>query len=417
MPYLPRHLGSRLAAYLRQFPCVLVLGARQVGKSTFLRHQLGPDWQGVDLEDPPIASLVADAPDLFLRDRPRRVWFDEAQRVPALFDALRVNIDADRSPGRYVLSGSTSPALLRGISESLAGRVGVLELGPLCAAERHGLPPPGFLHRLRQIRGAGDLVEAFRQPPPDIDVPTSWLGGGYPEPSLMADPVARWRWFDSYVRTVSERDLVPLGRDLPPPALDRLLRMLAARHGQPVNVTSLARDFGVAARTISRYLDALEGAFLWRRTAPWLVNVGKRLVKSPRGALVDSGLLHHLLQLHDLDALQAHPTLGSSWEGWVAGQIHLQATLVEPAPALYTWRTQAGAEVDLVLDYGPAGLVPIEIKHATRVPDLQLRGLRAFLADFRDRAPFGLVVYRGQHVARREEDVVLLPAPCLFAAD
>ena len=416
MPYLHRHLATRLAAYIAQFPCVLVLGARQVGKSTFLRHELA-DWRCVDLEDPPMAALVAEAPDLFLRDRPHQVWFDEAQRVPALFEALRVDLDRDRRPGRYVLSGSASPSLLRGISESLAGRVGILQLGPLSVAERCALPPPQFLQRLCAASSATDLADALSldaEGAAETRVLTSWLDGGYPEPALMDDAVARWRWFDSYVRTISERDLLPLGRHLPPPALDRLLRMLAARHGQPVNAAALARDFVVTAHTMAGYLDVFEGTFLWRRRPPWLANLGKRLVKSPRGEISDTGLLHHLLQVRDLDTLQTHPILGHSWEGWVAAQLLMAASLLEPSPTLYHWRTQAGAEVDIVLDAGPAGLIPIEVKHATRVSDMHLRGVRGFLRDSADAAGFGIVVYRGRHVARRAEDILLVPAGALL---
>ncbi len=408
--YLERHLQTRFTTYLQQFPCVLLLGARQVGKSTFLRRALS-GWQQVDLEQPSQAALVAEAPDLFLKDHPQQVWFDEAQRLPELFNALRYAIDQDRRPGRFVLSGSSSPALIREVSESLAGRVGILHLGPLTAAEQAELPPPTFLESLSRAASAADLLNTLqeRPAPAAMDLRARWLRGGYPEPALMADPVAAWRWFDSYIRTLSERDLSAVARGLTPPALDRLLRMAATRHGQCLNTADFARDLGIAPRTAGAYLDALEGAFLWRRLPPYLANLGKRLVKSPKACLVDSGLLHHLLHIHDLETLEAHPLLGASWEGWVGEQLLRQAELLEPAPSLFHWRTQAGAEIDLVLESGGGRLLPIEIKHTSRINAFATRSLRQFLGDFSDRASFGVIIYRGETLARLAENILLVP--------
>jgi len=345
-----------------------------------------------------------------LRDHAQRVFFDEAQQVPNLFPALRYAIDQDRRPGRFVLSGSATPSLVRGISETLASRVGILHLGPLTAAERLATPPAHFLTDLLNARNAADLLDLLRAAPISRDLRPLWLRGGYPEPTLMDDAKAAWRYFDSYVRTIGERDLMPVARGLTPVQLNRLLRMLAARHGQTLNASGLARDLGIAPRTLYAYLDLLEGAFLWRRLPPYLSNIGKRLVKSPKIQIVDSGLLHHLLQVHDLDALEVHPALGASWEGWIGEQLLRQAELIEPVPTPYHWRTQAGAEVDLVFETSGGQLVPIEIKHATRIRLDAVRGLQRFLTDFRERCRFGVVVYRGERPARLTEDILLVPA-------
>ena len=319
-------------------------------------------------------------------------------------------IDADRSrKGRFVITGSSSPDLLRSVSESLAGRVAIIELGPFSCAEAFAQKPaPVF--ELIQNR---EPTEAYLDLKPRMTLAQTtehWRRGGYPEPALMHDATAAWRYFDSYVRTIGERDLMPLARGLTPVQLTRLLRMLAARHGQMLNVSDLARDMGIAPRTLNAYLDLLEGTFLWRRLQPYLTNIGKRLVKSPKVQIVDSGLLHHLLQIHALDALEVHPTLGASWEGWIGEQLLRQAELIEPAPIAYHWRTQAGAEVDLVLETASGRLLPIEIKHATRIRPDAVRGLQRFLADFRERSDLGIVIYRGERPARIAEDILLVPA-------
>lgn len=411
--YLRRHLSRPFTAYIRQFPCVLLLGARQVGKSTFLSRELD-GWRRVDLERPVEAERVARDAALFVADHPRAVWFDEAQRVPELFTVLRGEIDRGRRPGRFVLSGSASPSLLRGVSETLSGRVGILELGPLSAAEQAETAPCRFLSGLfggrRPATGGRSLLAVDGGP----DVRPLWFRGGYPEPVLHLDARGAWRWFDSYVRTLSERDLSAISGALTPVALARLLRMLAARHGQPINVSQLARDFGANVRTIAGYLDALEGSFLWRRLPAYRANVGKRLTSAPRGYIVDSGLLHYLLDIVSLDGLSTNPVLGASWEGWVTEQLWRQAALMEPRPRFYYWRTQAGAEVDLVLELG-GRLVPIEIKHAAEVRSMELRGLKQFLADFAKLAPWGVVLYRGNEVRRIEPRIWLVPvhAACL----
>jgi predicted AAA+ superfamily ATPase len=153
----------------------------------------------------------------------------------------------------------------------------------------------------------------------------------------------------------------------------------------------------------------MESTFLWRRVPPYLSNIGKRLVKSPKAGLVDAGLLHHLLHVHDLETLEVHPLLGASWEGWVGEQLIRQAERSEPTPEVFHWRTQAGAEVDLVLAAGGNRLIPVEIKHGARVDSLATRGLRQFLTDFPEQAPFGVVIYRGQQLARLAENILLVP--------
>ncbi|MBM4047720.1 MAG: ATP-binding protein [Planctomycetes bacterium] len=405
--YIPRHLAERLRNYLGQFPCVLVLGARQVGKSTFLAHEL-QGWRRADLERPGDIETVARDVALFVEDHPRQVWFDEAQRIPELFTVLRGAIDRDRRPGRFVLSGSASPSLLRGVSETLAGRMGLLELGPLTATEQLEKPPGRFLQRLFSGEPFGDWLPSLEVSGRGSDPRLFWLRGGYPEPVLHLEGQAAWRWFDSYVRTVGERDLSAVSGRLTPVALARLLRMLAARQGQKVNVSDLARDFGASAKTIDGYLDALEGAFLWRRLPPYRANIGKRLTSAPKGYIADSGLLHHLLDIATLDHLETHPALGPSWEGWLIEQLWRQASLMEPPPRFHYWRTQAGAEVDLVLELG-SRLVPIELKYAAQIGSMELRGMRQFLGDFPIQAAAGFVLYRGKEVRRVEANIWLVP--------
>lgn len=408
--YIPRLLAPRLHEYLAQFPAVLLLGARQVGKTTLLQHELG-DWAHLDLEDAATADVVRRDPALFLRDHPDQTWFDEAHRVPDLFPALRVAIDQDRRPGRFVLCGSASGALTHHVSESLAGRIGVLTLRPLAASEWLGRDPPTFLSRLLRCTDVAEALATLgqgRSAVSDAELRSCWFYGGFPEPVRRRSPTAWRRWFDSYVRLVSERDLVGQHGDLNPVVTRRLLRMLAARHGQTVNAAELGRDFGVRAPKVRQLIRLLEGTFLWYPLLPYFANIGKRLVKSPKGYLADSGLLHSLLGLEEPDALEVHPSLGPSWEGWVLQEIITQASLMDASPSLFFYRTQAGAEVDLVIKTH-GRLIPVEIKHTSRIAPYDLRGLRSFLAAFASRAPFGIVLSRTEQPMRLTPRIVSLP--------
>ena len=246
MPYVPRSAEKRLKQLLKTFPAVLVYGPRQCGKSTLVRRTL-PGWRHLDLERPLDFSLLTADLEGFLDTHPAHVCFDEAQRLPELFSALRYAIDRSAKAGRFVLLGSASPALLSHISESLAGRVGLLELTPF-----------GF-HEL--------AAERAREP--------RWFWGGYPAALRTRTPAARLLWFDAYVTTFLERDLPNLGLALPPQRLRTLWTMLTHVHGSLLNVSDLARSLAVSAPTVQHYLDILEGAFMVRRLPPFFCKYPK----------------------------------------------------------------------------------------------------------------------------------------------
>lgn len=314
----------RLRALWRQFPAVLILGARQVGKTTLAR-QTFPKLPYLDLEEPKLRELFTADPSFQLEARAQRgAILDEAQSVPTLFPALRGIIDAERSrKGRFLLLGSVQPALVRGVSESLAGRVGILELEPLVTLEvQRGAPRLGW----RRL----------------------WLTGGFPD-AIRGD----FRdWWDAYLRTYIERDLPALGVTTEPLLLRRLLTMLAHQQGGLFNASELGGALGVSYHTVQRYVDILEQTFLVRRLTPYARNIGKRLVKSPRLYLRDTGLLHHLLGIATLDDLSSHPIRGHSWETFVIEDLLRRERLAHPHGSAHFWRTATGDEADLVLERG-----------------------------------------------------------------
>lgn len=336
---------------MKTFPAVLVYGPRQCGKSTMV-GRLFPDWLHIDLERPAdIGAVTADI-EGFFDAHPRSIVIDEAQRVPEVFPVLRHVIDRFPGKGRFILLGSASPGLLRSVSETLAGRIGALELTPFLASE------------LAETPHAADR----------------WFWGGFPSTHDLRGIRARMEWLDSYVSTFLERDLPALGLRLPSRRLRTLWTMLTHVHGNILNVSDLARSLAVSVHTTSGYLDVLEAAFMIRRLQPYHANVQKRLTKSPKIYVRDTGLLHFLAGLRRPAELKTWSRRGASFEGLVIEELTAMASERMVRPGFFFWRTQAGAEVDLLILSGRR-LIPIEIKLGTIVDHYAVAGLRRCMKD------------------------------------
>lgn len=318
MIHREKHL-EKIALSLQQFPVVALLGPRQVGKATLAR-QLAAQWDGpthhFDLEDPDDQARLSD-PSFILRPLTGLVVLDEVQIKPSLFTLLRVLADRVDVPARFLILGSAAPELLRNTSESLAGRVTFHELDGL------------------------DLDELE---PNQMD--QRWLRGGFPRAFLADNMAASRAWRESFIRTYLERDLPQLGINLPALTLRRFWTMLGHYHAQTWNGSELARALGVSDKTVSRYLDILEGTFMTWRLRPWQTNLGKREVKAPKIYLSDTGLLHSLLGIAEQHDLLAHPKCGASWEGFALREIIRQTGAGRDEA--YFWGLHSGAELDLM---------------------------------------------------------------------
>ena len=331
---------AALRSALAEAPVVLLAGPRQAGKSTLVGAVVNADRSNrFDLEDPRDVARLGD-PTLSLSALAGTVVIDEAQRRPDLFPVLRVLVDEDRRPGRFVVLGNASPDLIGLSSESLAGRVAIVGLG-------------GF--RLADVSDEPELAEGRATPTDRL-----WIQGGLPRSFLASTPQSM-RWRLDYIATFLERDLANLGFRIPPTAMRRFWTMLAHYHGQTWNGAELARALSVSEPTVRRYLDALTDALLVRQLQPWFTNVGKRQVHSPKVYIRDSGLLHALLGLRQRDDVLGHPKAGASWEGFVLEQLITAHEIRSPS----FWGTHAGAELDLRVDVGGRA-VGIEIKRTDR---------------------------------------------------
>jgi predicted AAA+ superfamily ATPase len=357
---------------LERNPIGALLGPRQCGKTTLAREVAArhPGSHVFDLETAKGRAQLAQ-PELALSELEGLVVIDEIQRQPELFAALRPLVDRPGRTTRFLVLGSAAPSVVRGVSESLAGRVGLVDLGPF------------------------DLEEVGAKQPQRL-----WLRGGFPRSYLARDDEASLAWRHDFIRTFLERDIPQLGIRIAPEALRRFWMMIAHYHGQVWSGAELARSLGVSEHTVRGYLDLLCGTFVLRQLPPWHENLSKRQVRSAKVYVRDSGLLHALLTLGTHAELLAHPKLGASWEGFAVEQI----LSVTAAREVYFWATQSGAELDLLLIRGGRRL-GFEFKCAD-APQMT-KSLHVALADLRlDRA---WIVYPGHETYRVHERVDVVP--------
>ena len=304
---------------LHEAPVVALLGARQVGKTTLAR-QIAAAWPGptrfFDLEVAAVREALAQTPEAVLRDSEGLVVIDEVQRMPVLFEILRPICDDPSRKAVFLLLGSASWNLIKGVSETLAGRILLVDVAGFSLSE------VGAQHQRRL-----------------------WMRGGFPRAWLASSSATWTRWMDAFTQTFLERDIPGLGSRVSPTAIGRFWRMLAHYHGQVWNASELARSMDASPTAVNRYRDLLAGTFMIRILPPWFENLGKRLVKSPKVYLRDSGILHFLLGVQKADDLPMHPRYGASWEGFA-----LEQTLVALGSGnAYFYATQRGAELDLML--------------------------------------------------------------------
>ena len=343
---LKRNIEQSVRIRLGDMPAVVLLGPRQVGKTTLAR-KLAADWPGgalyLDMERPADRRKLDDA-DTYLRaQRGKLVVIDEIHRVPHLFEVLRGIIDDWRAAGlrsgHFLLLGSAALDLMQQASESLAGRVAYMDVTPITVQEL----------------------------PDSLNADALWMRGGFPDSLLAASDIASIDWRRDFIRSYLERDVPMFAPRLPAPAVGRLWTMLAHSQGELLSQSRLAQALGVSVPTVSRYLDLLVNLQLVRSLQPWSNNAGKRLVKTPKTYVRDSGLVHALLGLETLDDVLGHPVAGHSYEGMV---IESLINVASPRYTPYFYRTQDGAEIDLVLARGNTPEIAIEVKRSS-APSVQ----------------------------------------------
>lgn len=365
-----RTISTDFQEYMQIFPATGIVGPRQVGKTTLAKQMADKeDYLYMDLESSTEREKLKDPVFFLSQFAGRCVILDEIQFMPELFAALRGIIDAERRPGRFIVLGSASPDIIRNSADTLAGRIGYLELTPFTLAE----------------------VE---------DMKALWLRGGFPLSYLASSDRTSTLWRRNFIATYIQRDLGLLGLQTDVQVMNRFWRMLATIQGNLLNAENLGRSLDISRPTVMRYLDFLEGAFMLRVLKPWFTNTNKRLVKSPKVYIRDCGLLHSLLGLTNYEALLNHVQLGASWEGFVIEQI---AGNIKEDVQVYFYRTQHGAECDLLLERNGKVLAAIEIKHGSS-PKVS-KGFRISMED--TEAAHGFIIGNGEATYNVEEKITI----------
>jgi len=408
MTYLNRNQQDMVNQLLMVFPVVLIIGARQVGKTTLARMSR-PDWRYFDLQHGSDFDFITGDFDFFFREYPRHLIIDEAQESPQLFRELRGVIDADRTcKNRFILTGSSSPDILSEVVDSLAGRVGVIELGSCKRNEIDGEPISDFYRIFSGQCDADTLLALKKLTPSTTDVLPALLRGGYPEPVLLHDSTAYFAWMDNYFKTYIARDVRRLFPRLDMVKYRRFITMLASLSGTIINKAQLGRAVDVSEVSIRDYLDIAHHTLIWRNIPSYASTATRSTVKMPKGILRDSGLLNYLANITDRERLVRSPLVGQIFESFVIEEIlkGLAASNIARWNYFY-YRTRNGAEIDLVLE-GSFGLVPIEIKFGTSTRLKQISALSRFVRE--QQLPFGIVINQSSEVRMLSKHIVQVPA-------
>ena len=408
-----RNMEEKINRHLSNFPVVVLVGARQSGKTTLARKSR-ETWHYFDLERGRDYDFITGDFDFFFRQHQERVVIDEAQLSPQLFKELRGVVDENRScKGRFLLTGSSSPELARHIAESLAGRVAIVEIGTLKMNERYReplpsvyalldrLPPEEHLPALREISASRSVADVLHH----------FLKGGYPEPAMEDREDFQADWMANYEQTYVQRDVRRLFPSLNIENYRRFIAMLSELSGTIINRSEVGRTLGASESAIRDYLDIAQGTFIWRILTSFERTASKSVVKMPRGYLRDSGLLHHLLHVRRLEQLYTRPGTGSAFEGFMIEEIIQGFRAVETASWTFNfYRTRGGAEVDLVLTSPDRMTIPVEIKFGEAVRRSDLRSLSAFIAQ--EECPYGIVINNSAEVRMLTDRIIQLPSGC-----
>ncbi len=405
-----RNIENSVITAISDTPVVLLNGARQTGKTTLakmLAASRGADY--FSLDDVATLSLANEDPVGMLRSLKGPVVLDEIQKAPGLLPAIKVSVDENRMPGRFLLTGSANVMTLPNLSESLAGRMEVIPMYPFSAGELAGRRE-GFLSRL--------FGEGFAEiAPPEEDgerLAERITRGGYPEVLSRDDAGRRAAWFSSYELALLQRDVRDLARVDALRAMPNLLKLLAARSSGLLNVADVGREAGLPNATLHRYMALLEMVFLVHRVPAWSANIGKRLVKAPKLHLVDSGLACHLIGADARRLLADRALLGRMLESFVVGELRKQISWSDPRVVLHHYRSVSGAEVDVILEKPDGSVAAVEVKAAGTVSRSDFEAMESLREQLGEAFRAGVVLYTGERAMAFGERLWMLPVPALW---
>jgi predicted AAA+ superfamily ATPase len=407
-----RNLTACILDALADTPVVLLHGARQTGKTTLAKELVAQGYfeHYLTLDNAVTLASAHSDPAGFLDSYEGRLVIDEVQRAPDILRAIKIEVDRNRQSGRYLLTGSANVLMVPKVSESLAGRMEILTLWPLSQGEIKNVRE-NFIDRLF----GENFVLPTTEPLARTELIQRMLLGGYPEALRRKQEHRRREWFDSYVSSVLYREIRDMANIEGLTEMPKLLTLLAARAGSLLNVTEISGEVGIAQRTLNRYLALLQATYLVQTLPAWFRNVGKRLTKSPKLFLNDTGLMVNLLGLNEVRLLREGEWLGRLLENWVVMELHKQIGWSNVKPQMYHFRTAEGREADIVLEDRAGRVTGIEVKASATVSVGDFAGLKMLAAAAKDQFQRGILLYTGTEPAPFSEKLYALPLSVLWS--
>jgi len=409
MDTLNRNISKKINRLLSNFPILVILGARQCGKST-LAKELGEGWRYYDLEIASHFALIDNDLTLFFKENSDKIIIDEAQHMPKLFNTLRAVVDEDREQnGRFILTGSASFELMKNISESLAGRVAIVELSTLKMNEflKEELSP--FFDIFNKKIDTSDLISLknLKKTKSILDIKKFLLKGGYPQPVIKGGADYFLDWMENYFNTYINRDMRTLFPKMDILKYRRVIKMLSSLSGTIINKSEIGRSVESSEKSIRDYLQIISGTFFWRELPAYKTSKIKTTIASPKGHYRDSGLLFFLQNIFTQDDLELYPKLGNVFESFVVEEIIRGIDCTQARNVSYShFRTKGGGEIDLIAE-GSFGLIPIEVKYQSNTVKRQLTAMLNFIE--KHQLPFGIVINNCDHPSLITENIMQIP--------
>lgn len=414
MGYKPRRLETKIAEYFEVFSVVSVIGPRQCGKSTLLEHyqqQSKSNWQYFNMDIRALRSKVEADPDLFVKDFESNIIIDEAQKVPDLFHALKSLVDK-KFPYKILLSGSTNFLMLESISESMSGRVGILEMLPFSLSESLEISSNNIAEKLINAK---DLKQAYKEltklePIEEKEIFDFILKGGFPKLHELKSNKAIDTWFQSYLTTYIDKDVRDIANISDLEGFQNVYKLLAYQSSNMLNFSNIAGDIGLDTKTIKKFFTILEMTYHYKKLFSFRENFKAKISKTPKVFSIDTGMLNHLLSNFSKDEMINSGHWSKILETWVFSELYKQVKNSSPKKDLYFYRTRNDSEVDFILQEGQK-LIPIEVKSGYQIKAMQLRSMKTFIEDYSTKftIPFGIVFHRAEKVSYLADNIIGVP--------
>lgn len=418
MDYKKRLIEPKISKLFEIFPIVSITGPRQSGKSTLIQHYTSKQkekWEYISLDNRDTLLNIKEDPTLFTKSIKSNIAIDEAQKAPELFHSLKQLVD-EKLPYKIILSGSANFLLLKSISESLAGRVGLLELEPFSIAEAYNLKPNNLVSKIIESRSIDELqnklIKLQRKKITDEELLDFILYGGFPKLQELK-PEQRWTWFSQYISTYIERDLRDLSQIANLDAFQKVYKLFAFQTAQLLNMSNIASDIGIDSKTVAHYLSILESSYQCAKLSAYFSKQRKQVIKSPKVFYMDTGLVNFHQKNTDNASMLNRGAWGHILETFVYSELHKEIKDMTIPASLHFWRTNNGAEVDFIIEYG-AKLYPIEVKASAQINPLELRGLESFMEAENKKVDFGIVLYRTDKVQFIKKNILGIPLKLLY---